>query len=126
MKMESQCGCNTTSTEKYIALACSGASNLGELADRVCRKIRSEMPNASMNCLAKLGFGEQSLRDAIEKEKALVIDGCPIDCGKKIMEENGITNFKHVRLTDFGYVKGQTPVTSETINDASCKVMSSL
>jgi uncharacterized metal-binding protein len=84
------------------------------------------MPNASMNCLAKLGFGDQSLKDAIGKEMALVIDGCPVDCGKKIMESNGITNFHHVRLTDFGYVKGQTPVTTEVINMASCKVTGTL
>ncbi|HMA65652.1 MAG: putative zinc-binding protein, partial [Fibrobacterota bacterium] len=63
MKTESQCGCNAVPAERYIALACSGASDLGELADRVCRKLRSEMPDTSMNCLAKLGFGEQSLRD---------------------------------------------------------------
>ncbi|HEX3019983.1 MAG TPA: putative zinc-binding protein [Chitinispirillaceae bacterium] len=126
MKTQTQCSCNTVSTQKYVALSCSGASDLGELADKVCRKIRSDMPNASMNCLAKLGFGEQSLRDTLDKDTALVIDGCPVDCGKKIMEKNGITNFKHVRLTDFGYVKGQTAVIAEAIDAASCKVKKAL
>lgn len=122
METKSSCGCGGSCTKNYIALSCSGASDLGELTDKVTRKIRSELPNTSMNCLAKLGFGEQSLIDAIGKEQALVIDGCPIDCGRKIMEKNGISNFKHIRLTDFGYVKGQTPATSEMIEATAQKI----
>lgn len=116
MKEKSTCGCGGGCTKNFIALSCSGASDLGELTDRVTRKIRSEMPNTSMNCLAKLGFDDQSLIDAISKEQALVIDGCPIDCGRKTMEKNGITNFKHIRITDFGYVKGKTSVNAETVD----------
>jgi uncharacterized metal-binding protein len=121
--METNCGCGGNCTKNYIALSCSGASDLGELTDKVTRKIRSEIPNTSMNCLAKLGFADQTLIDAIAKEQALVIDGCPIDCGRKIMEKNGITNFKHIRLTDFGYVKGQTPATPEMIESTAQKIM---
>jgi len=109
-------------TKNYIALSCSGASDLGELTDLVTRKIRKEFPNTSMNCLAKLGFGDQTLVDAIAKEQALVIDGCPIDCGRKLMGKNGITNFKHIRLTDFGYIKGQTPATAETVDTTIQKI----
>lgn len=126
MQTESHCGCNTKNSQRYVVLSCSGASDLGELADRVGRKIRSEIPNASMNCLAKLGFEDPTLRETLEKDTALVIDGCPIDCGKKIMEKNGITCFKHVRLTDFGYSKGQTPVTAETIETVSGKVRNAI
>ena len=48
--------------------------------------------------------------------ETLVIDGCSIDCGRKIMAEAWITNYKYVRLTDLGLIKGQTPVTMETID----------
>jgi uncharacterized metal-binding protein len=45
-----------------------------------------------------------------------VIDGCPVDCGKKIMDKNGFTNYAYLRVTDLGFKKGQTPVTGEVIN----------
>lgn len=76
-----------------------------------------------MNCLAMLGFNDLALREAIEKEKALVIDGCPIDCGRRIMEQSGITNYQHIPLTDFGYVKGQTPATTENVDAAAKKIL---
>ncbi len=122
METKSTCGCGGGCTKNFIALSCSGSSDLGELTDKVTRKIRSEMPNTSMNCLAKLGFSDQSLIDTLGKEQALVIDGCPIDCGRKILEKNGITNFKHIRLTDFGYIKGKTPATEETVEIAANKI----
>jgi uncharacterized metal-binding protein len=123
METKLNCGCGGNCTKNYIALSCSGGSDLGELTDKVTRKIRNELPNTSMNCLAKLGFGNQTLIDSISKEQALIIDGCPIDCGRKIMEKNGITNYKHFRLTDFGYVKGQTHITSEMVETTAKKIM---
>ena len=47
----------------------------------------------------------------------VVLDGCPIDCTAKILNERGIHNFEHVHTTDFGIVKGQTPVTEEKIDE---------
>ncbi|NVO09780.1 MAG: hypothetical protein HXX16_07460 [Bacteroidales bacterium] len=41
----------------------------------------------------------------------LLLDGCSVDCGKKILDKAGITNYQYLRLT----VKGQTPVTDEVI-----------
>ena len=126
METKSRCGCGGGCTKNFIALSCSGASDLGELTDKVTRKIHSEMPNTSMKCLPKLGIGDQSLINAINKEQALVIDGCPIDCGKKLMEKNGITNFKHIRITDFGYVKGKTPVNAETVDKVFEEIIATL
>jgi uncharacterized metal-binding protein len=44
-----------------------------------------------------------------------VIDGCPIDCGKRIMERNNFVNYRYMRVTDLGYKKGETPVTEDVI-----------
>ena len=38
------------------------------------------------------------------------------------MEEAWITNYKYLRLTDLGLVKGQTPVTVETIDKVYNKI----
>lgn len=102
-------------TKNFIALSCSGASDLGELTDRATRILRKKMEGVSMNCLAKIGFAQKALVDELKENTALLIDGCPIDCAKNSLEANGITNYKHVRLTDFGLRKGESPVNDENI-----------
>jgi len=98
-----------------MVLACSGASDVGQITDLVARKLRDNKVR-KMNCLAVVGAGiEKSIED-FKKKNILVIDGCPIDCGKKIMDRNGFTNYQYMRVTDLGYVKGETDVTEVVIN----------
>lgn len=97
-----------------IVLACSGGSDIGELTDRVARKLK-ENNVYNMKCLAMVAAGDKNLHEAIKSTETLVIDGCPVDCGRKIMEEAWITNYQYVRLTDMGLEKGKTPVTDELI-----------
>ena len=98
-----------------IVLSCSGASDVGQITDLVARKLRDSKVR-KMNCLAVVGAGiEKSIED-FKKKNILVIDGCPIDCGKRIMDKNGFINYQYMRVTDFGYKKGETPVTDKIIN----------
>jgi len=46
-----------------------------------------------------------------------VLDGCAINCAMIILGKENITNIIHVNTTDFGIVKGKTPVTDEKINE---------
>jgi uncharacterized metal-binding protein len=108
--------------KKIIALSCSGASDLGELSDKSCRVIRKEYEDVNMNCLAKLGFGEKGLLQALQTTTALVIDGCPMDCGKNTLEANGINDYIHFRLTDFGLIKDKTSVNEENTNFVVAKL----
>ena len=39
----------------------------------------------------------------------LVIDGCPVDCGKKVLEHAGFGSFTFLRITDLGMEKGKSP-----------------
>lgn len=99
---------------ELMVLACSGASDVGHLTDLVARKLRDEGVR-KMNCLAVVGAGiEKSIED-FKKKNILVIDGCPIDCGKRIMDINGFKNYHYMRVTDLGFVKGKSPVTNENI-----------
>jgi ubiquinone/menaquinone biosynthesis C-methylase UbiE/uncharacterized metal-binding protein len=103
------------SNSNKIVLACSGGSDLGELSDRVARKLRNNGVY-TMKCLAMVAADNKALIETLKSTETLVIDGCPVDCGKKIMEEAWLTNYQYVRLTDLGLVKGQTPATDETID----------
>lgn len=99
---------------EYMVMACSGACDLGQITDLVARKLRDNGVR-KMNCLAVVGAGiEKSIAD-FKMKNVLVLDGCPIDCGKRILDKAGFENYCYLRITDLGYKKGQTPVTEEAI-----------
>jgi uncharacterized metal-binding protein len=97
-----------------LLYACSGAANTGYLADQVARLL-ARQGAGDMTCLVSMGANQpkfiQAARDA---ERNIVIDGCPIACGKKIFETLGIP-FEHFATTDFGVEKKKTPITEELI-----------
>jgi len=98
----------------YIVMACSGASDVGQISDFVARKLRDNGVR-KMNCLAVVGAGiEKSIKN-FKTKQLLIIDGCPIDCGKRMMEQHNFINYKYLRITDLDLVKGKTPVTEENI-----------
>ena len=108
------CSCKDDVTKTVFA--CSGAADLGEISDLVARKIHSDGVR-QMKCLAFIGGGIQDMIDSVRDTNMLVIDGCNLDCGKLIVEKNGVSGFHHLRLTDLGYVKGQTPANAKVISE---------
>jgi uncharacterized metal-binding protein len=111
-----QCG-----SGEYIVIACSGACDLGQVSDLVARKLRDNKIR-KMNCLAAVAADIKPTIEAFKAANLLLIDGCPVDCGKKILDKAGIENYKYLRMTDLGYVKGQTPVTQKVIDTVYEKV----
>lgn len=111
-KEKSGCLCGV---DEYMVLACSGACDLGQITDLVARKLRDNKVR-KMNCLAVIGAGIEPSIEAFKAKNILMLDGCPTDCGKRILDKYGFTNYKYLRVTDLGYKKGQTPVTDEVVN----------
>jgi uncharacterized metal-binding protein len=111
---EKSCSCSDK-TEKVV-LSCSGQSDLGELSDLVARKVRNNGLR-TMKCLAQVAIHNKSLIDSLKTSNVLVVDGCPIDCAKKIIENAGIKDFNYIRITDHGYKKGNTPINEKTMNE---------
>jgi uncharacterized metal-binding protein len=94
--------------------ACSGASDVGEIADRAARHI-TRLGIGKMSCIAGIAVDKPNLiASASTANRRLVVDGCPLDCGRKIMENAGMT-FDYVRVTDLGMKKGDSPATEERI-----------
>jgi len=104
--------------EKLI-FACSGAADVGEISDRVARKM-TEDGIGQMFCLVGIGGRVPGI---LEKTKAarrvLAIDGCSLDCARKSLEQAGFKEFQHIRVTDLGMEKGQTPATNENVETAT-------
>ncbi|MBS3821987.1 MAG: zinc-binding protein [Planctomycetes bacterium] len=110
-----ECGCNGDSEKMILIYACSGAANVAEIADRAARKIAGG-GCATMFCLAGLGAGIpgmiQTARDA---DMNVLIDGCDLDCAKRIFERAGVSHYRQIKVTDYGIAKGGEPVTDEQV-----------
>ena len=93
----------------------------GHISDLVTRQLHIK-GYGQMKCLAFIGAGIDKMIDAVKDSDKVVIDGCPLDCGKLTMEAKGLNHFKHIRLTDLGFVKGETPANEQNIKEVLEKV----
>jgi len=88
-----------------MLLACSGGSNVGQLANQAAVELTEE-GFGKMYCLAgiggHLGGFVQSAKDVPEM---VVIDGCPTCCAKAILEQAEVPIRCHLVLTDLGIEK---------------------
>lgn len=99
-------------------VSCSGASNTGKYTDDVARRLAAA-GHATLICLAKVAIGDEPLIKGIKSKDlpVVVLDGCPYNCAEVIMGKAGITDIIHLNTTDFGIVKGKTPVTEDKITE---------
>lgn len=108
--------CSCCAAPKLI-FPCSGAADVGEITDRAARRITKSSGGCNkMFCLAGIGGGVEDIVGQTRLASAIIaIDGCSADCAKKTLELAGLTNFKHIRLSDMGMEKGKAPATYENI-----------
>ena len=98
-----------------FVFACSGAADVGEVADRAARKLARDGV-ARMFCLAGLGGDVSGIVESTKGADAiLALDGCSVACARKGLERHGLSEFAHVMATDCGLAKGKTPVTDEAV-----------
>lgn len=117
MTMEEQrssCSCGAEGKTRII-YSCSGiGSNVGQLANAAACRLASEGYGGG-SCLAGVGGGIEKLvvagRSADER---IVIDGCPVACANKIMNDKGLTVDHYVMITDLGITKTPGPAYSES------------
>jgi len=102
----SSASCRGSDKKKTVLLyACSGGANVAEISDKAARELMFA-GCGTMFCLAGLGADipgmVQTARDA---DVNLVIDGCPMECAKKTFDRHGLTNYRHIKVTDLGIEK---------------------
>jgi len=118
MKSKSQCTCQ--SAPKLI-FPCSGASDVGGLADRAARQMTLDQ-TGRMYCLAGIGGRVNGILETTRAAaKILAIDGCPQECARKTLEQAGFTGFQHLTLASLGLHKGSSPATDENIHRVTNK-----
>lgn len=98
-----------------LVFACSGASDVGAVADQAARRI-SRMKLASMGCLSAVANGVEFAMEPIKvAECIIVIDGCSENCAKLTMEKAGVSSYDCILLSELGMEKGHTKVDQEHI-----------
>ncbi len=103
-KAESSC-CGPGKAKTVLLYACSGGANVAEVSDKAARELMFG-GCGTMFCLAGLG-GDipgmvQTARDA---DLNLLIDGCPMDCARRIFDRLGLSNYRQIKVTDLGIEK---------------------
>lgn len=104
-----------------LIFPCSGGSDMGELSDRVVRKM-TKCGQARMFCLAGVGAHVQGMIESAKAaNKLIAIDGCQVLCSKKVLEHAGFNPISY-NLKDLGFEKGKTQVNEENIEKAANKI----
>lgn len=86
-------------------LACSGASNVGQITNEVAKRLDVEKQGRFF-CLAGVGGHISGMIASVDgSDKVLVIDGCPVACAKLTMGEAGLDGYDYVVVTDLGIEK---------------------
>jgi uncharacterized metal-binding protein len=121
-KAQSSSCCGGGKKRTILIYACSGGANVGEISDRAARELMFA-GEGTMFCLAGLGGDIQGMvQTARDADANLVIDGCPMECAKKTFDRHGISNYRHIKVTDLGIekVKGVRG-TAEQVNTVVAK-----
>ena len=114
----SGCSCGG---KKVLLFPCAGAADVGELSDRVSRKLAKD-GKGNLLCTAAIGANISGKMEAAKKADTLItIDGCGDLCAKKVLEKAGFTP-KSYNLEALGFTKGKTEVNSAAIDKAAASM----
>lgn len=99
---DDKCNCKPTDT---LIFPCSGGSNVGQIANEAAKDLTA-LGHGKMYCLAGIGGKASGIVESTKAAKRIVaIDGCPVHCARKTLEQAGFTPDLHVVVTDLGIEK---------------------
>ena len=89
---------------KPVVFACAGCSAAGRLAYDLALEL-DRRETAEMSCLAGLAAELKPFTRLVERRPVWVVDGCPIQCARAILEQQGRAIDYHIRLDHYGVRK---------------------
>jgi len=109
---EGGCDCKEGVT---LVFACSGAADVGKVADEAARKLTVDGAG-KMSCLAGVGGAVEPIMETTRAAaRILAIDGCAADCARTCLEKAGFRDLVTLRVTDLGLEKGKTVPSEEAV-----------
>ena len=89
-------------SSNIMILACSGASNVGQLSNQAAVELTRE-GFGRMFCLAGIGAHLSGFVQSAKDVPVMVaIDGCPVACARTILEHAEVPIGAYVAITDLG------------------------
>jgi uncharacterized metal-binding protein len=113
-EQKASCSCGAKGKNRIIH-SCSGiGSNVGQLANAAACRLALEGFGGGF-CLAGVGGGiEKLVGIGKSADERIVIDGCPVACAKKIMDNKGLAINRYVMITNLGITKTPGAAFSES------------
>ncbi len=88
-----------------IILYCAGNANVGQMSQAVAFEL-ARRGVGRMMCLAGVGARLKGfISSARESEEIVMLDGCEIGCGKKILADNDVGVTRYFVMTEQGVKK---------------------
>jgi uncharacterized metal-binding protein len=89
---------------KVIVYACSGASNLGQLANEIALRL-DRLGLAELACLTEVGAGDEN--DQSPSKPVIAISGCTTACCAAMLKRHGIEVSRSIVLAERGVAKAK-------------------
>lgn len=91
--------------EKPLVYACSGCSNVAQLANNVAVAL-DRAGDAEMSCISGVGGGVKKLVNLAQSgRKIIALDGCPLACVSCCLKNVGVKPDIHLTLSNLGFKK---------------------
>ncbi len=109
---DEKCACEAA---PLLIFPCSGASDVGGIADQAARELTGRGVG-KMYCLAGIGGRVSGILKTTEAAAGiLAIDGCPLGCARKTLEQAGFDDIVHLEVTALGFEKGAVGFDDEAV-----------
>ncbi|HOJ43586.1 MAG TPA: putative zinc-binding protein [Syntrophorhabdaceae bacterium] len=89
---------------KTLILACSGGSNVGQISNQIMIELDKD-GTGNAYCLSGIGAAMSGFIESAKAARTILIDGCPVSCGKKVFEKYGIKPSDYFIVTELGIEK---------------------
>jgi uncharacterized metal-binding protein len=121
MAEETKCACGTANVGIF---ACSGASNVGQIANKIAVEL-TKQEVGKMMCTVGIGGRIGGLMKSAEgSERLIAIDGCPLNCTKETLELAGFTPDRHIVISELGIKKNkELDLKDGEVKEAMDKIM---
>lgn len=105
MAEPAKCSCGANEPKRII-FPCAGQANVGQLTNLAALQLTEE-GYGSIACASLLAIGAENLvANALNADEVVVLDGCPMQCAKKIAGAQGVAAGQYLIVTDLGIAKG--------------------
>ncbi len=112
MEEKKKCLCSNSDVK---IVACSGASNVGQIANQAAIELSNEKVGGFF-CLAGIGAHIKGMVKAgKEADLVVAIDGCPVQCAAKTLQHAEIEPAIQVIVTELGIEKSHEIALDEKV-----------